>query len=365
MKRLLLAGGGTGGHLYPAMAVGQAWRQRYGDDAELLFVGTADRIEATAVPRAGERLETIDITGIVGLSGWRKVLGLLRLPRALFQAVGIIRNFRPDVVLGAGGFASGPTVAAAWLMGYPTAILEQNSMPGVTNRILGKLVRRVYTQFQATAPWFAARKVRRVGNPVRLDQSQPDRDREVASEAKINLLVLGGSQGAQALNEGLPAAIAAMPEALQMQLNIVHQAGPKRDLKPIEEAYGQTRAKAAVLPFLDDMPERYNWSDLCVCRAGAMTVTELAVAGRGAIFIPFPLATHDHQRHNAQELVDEGAARLVDQRNLDPQLKDTLEALTQDPEALRTMAKAARTHGRPEAARVVAEELAELAGLER
>ena len=148
MKRLLLAGGGTGGHLYPAMAVGQAWRQRYGDDAELLFVGTADRIEATAVPQAGERLETIDITGIVGLSGWRKVLGLLRLPRALFQAVGIIRNFRLDVVLGAGGFASGPTVAAAWLMGYPTAILEQNSMPGVTNRILGKLVRRAYTQFK-------------------------------------------------------------------------------------------------------------------------------------------------------------------------------------------------------------------------
>ncbi len=345
------------------MAVGQAWRERFGEEAELLFVGTADRIEATAVPRAGERLETIEITGIVGLSGWRKVLGLLRLPRALFQAVGIIRRFRPDVVLGAGGFASGPTVAAAWLMGYPTAILEQNSMPGVTNRILGKLVRRVFTQFQATADWFAARKVRQVGNPVRLDQLQSVDQREVATGPEIHVLVLGGSQGAQALNEGLPAAIAAMPEALQTRLAVVHQAGPKRDLKPIEEAYGQTRAKAAVLPFLDDMPQRYAWSDLCVCRAGAMTVTELAVAGRGAVFIPFPLATHDHQRHNAQELVDQGAARLVDQSHLDPQLAHTLEELAQHPEALRTMAQASKELGRPDAARAVAGELAELAGL--
>lgn len=364
MKRLLLAGGGTGGHLYPAMAVGQAWREHYGEEADLLFVGTADRMEAKAVPRAGERLETIDITGIIGLSGWRKILGILRLPRALFQAVGIVRRFKPDVVLGAGGFASGPTVMAAWMMGYPTAILEQNSMPGFTNRILGKFVKRIYTQFHATAAWFSPAKVRALGNPVRLDQLEPANDREVCSDETIHVLVLGGSQGAQALNDALPAAIAAMPEPLQARVSVIHQAGPKKALEPIEEAYAQTQAKAAVFPFLDDMPQRYAWSDLCICRAGAMTVTELAVAGRGAVFIPFPLATHDHQRHNALELVEKGAARIVDQAHLDPKLAQTLEELTDDPGSLEAMASAARQLARPEAARAIAKELAELAGLE-
>jgi UDP-N-acetylglucosamine--N-acetylmuramyl-(pentapeptide) pyrophosphoryl-undecaprenol N-acetylglucosamine transferase len=207
VKRLLLAGGGTGGHLYPAMAVGEAWRARFGDEAELLFVGTAERIEATAVPAAGERLATIEVTGIVGLRGWRRVLGLARMPLALWQALRIVRQFEPDAVLGAGGFASGPTVLAAWLLRKPTAILEQNAMPGVTNRILGKLVRRVFTCFARAESWFAVGKVRRLGNPVRASQTEAlaSAVRTVREDdTSVRILVMGGSGGARALNEGAP-----------------------------------------------------------------------------------------------------------------------------------------------------------------
>ena len=209
MSRLLLAGGGTGGHLFPAMAVGEAWREAFGEDAELLFVGTADRIEARAVPEAGERFEAIDVSGIVGLRGWRRLLGLLRLPLAVLQALRIVRRFRPDVVVGAGGFASGPTVLAAWLLRTPTAILEQNAMPGVTNRILGRLVARVFTHFEQCEAWFAERKIRRFGNPVRAAQRRRFRISSPSVRVRPSGSWSWGDRKAlKALNDGLPAAFA-------------------------------------------------------------------------------------------------------------------------------------------------------------
>jgi UDP-N-acetylglucosamine--N-acetylmuramyl-(pentapeptide) pyrophosphoryl-undecaprenol N-acetylglucosamine transferase len=366
VKRLLLAGGGTGGHLYPAMAVGEAWRQRFGAEAELLFVGTADRIEAQRVPAAGERLETIDVTGIVGLRGWRKLLGLLRMPKALWQALRIVRAYQPDAVLGAGGFASGPTVLAAWLLGKPTAILEQNAMPGVTNRILGKLVKRVFVSFAQAEAWFAQSKIRRLGNPVRADQVaallavDPQGS---DTHQRVHILVMGGSGGARALNEGVPAAIAALDATVRAQLQVVHQAGPRHDSGPIERLYQQADVQAEVLPYLDDMAARYRWADLAVCRAGATTVTELAIAGIASLLIPFPLATHDHQRHNAAELVNAEAAVLVDEKTLASSLPNTLATLIADRGRLRDMGEAARSVAKPDAAQAVVRELLVIAGM--
>ena len=363
MSRLLLAGGGTGGHLFPAMAVGEAWREAFGDDAELLFVGTADRIEARAVPEAGERFEAIDVSGIVGLRGWRRLLGLLRLPLAVLQALRIVRRFRPDVVVGAGGFASGPTVLAAWLLRTPTAILEQNAMPGVTNRILGRLVARVFTHFEQCEAWFAERKVRRFGNPVRaaqlaaLQDQQPERSGET-----IRILVMGGSQGSKALNDGLPAAFAEF-EGATTDLRLVHQCGRQGDPDAIAAAYRRAGVEAEVLEFMNDMAARYAWADLCICRSGAMTVTEMAIAGKPAIFVPFPAATHDHQTHNALELVEQSAALLVPQKDLKSSLGHTLNGLLSDRATLAAMGEAARRVAQPQAAHKIVRELADLSGV--
>ena len=241
----------------------QMFWDAFGDDAELLFVGTADRIEARVVPASGERFEAIEVSGIVGLRGWRKILGLLRLPMALFQAMSIVRRFRPDVVVGAGGFASGPTVLAAWLLRVPTAILEQNAMPGVTNRILGRLVRRVFTHFSQCESWFAARKIRRFGNPVRraqLDSLQEDRTEPV--HERVRLLIMGGSQGSKALNDGLPLAIAGLDLGQREQIEVVHQCGRQGDVQAISDHYRSAGVQAEVVEFMTDMSARYAWADL-------------------------------------------------------------------------------------------------------
>jgi len=364
MKRLLLAGGGTGGHLFPAMAVGEAWRLAFGDEADLLFVGTADRIEARAVPAAGERFEAIEVSGIVGLRGWRKILGMMRLPLALFQAMGIVRRFRPDVVVGAGGFASGPTVLAAWILGVPTAILEQNAMPGVTNRILARLVRRVFTHFEECESWFAARKIRRFGNPVRAAQLEALQGEATAQAGtRIRLLVMGGSQGSKALNDHVPPALLALDAAQRSGLEVVHQCGRQGDIEVIAKAYERSQVRAEVVEFMTDMAARYAWSDLCICRSGAMTVTEMAIAGKPAIFVPFPQATHDHQTHNALELVHQSAAILIPQNELNSSLGHTLVDLLEDRAILQTMGQAARRVAKPEAARKIVSELADLTGV--
>ena len=364
MKRLLLAGGGTGGHLFPAMAVGEAWREAFGDEADLLFVGTAERIEARAVPEAGERFEAIEVSGIVGLRGWRKILGMMRLPLALFQAIGIVRRFRPDVVVGAGGFASGPTVLAAWLLRVPTAILEQNAMPGVTNRILSRFVRRIFTHFEECESWFPQSKLRRFGNPVRRAQLTALQD-QAASPAHdaVHLLIMGGSQGSKALNDDVPAALAALPESLRRRLSVVHQCGRQGDVATMTQTYADAGLRAQVLEFMSDMAVRYAWADLCICRSGAMTVTEMAIAGKPAIFVPFPQATHDHQTHNASELRRAGAALIIKQKELKSSLGHTLSDLLEDRAVLQRMGLAARSAAKPRAAHKIVGELADLSGV--
>ncbi len=318
--RVLIAGGGTGGHLFPGIALAE---QIVAAGGQVRFVGTERGIEARVLPEEGWALDQIEVSGIKGRGLRGLVAGLMRLPRAWLQSRRIIRDFAPDVVVGVGGYASGPLVATAWLMGRPTAILEQNSIPGITNRILGKLVRRVFATFPDDRGSFAARKLVLAGNPIRkalLDKLEAAREREADSERgdrPPRLFVFGGSQGARAINDAMTGSAAALAEALP-GLEIWHQTG-NAELERTREAYakaGLAEPRVRVVSFIRDMSEPYAWCDLVVCRAGATSLAELAAVGCPALLIPFPHATDDHQTHNATSLVEAGAAVVIAEREL-------------------------------------------------
>jgi len=317
--RVLIAGGGTGGHLFPGVALAEEVRARGG---EVLFVGTARGIEARVLPEQGWALQTIDATGIKG-RGLRGLLaGLLRLPRAWWQSLRIVRQFRPDVVVGVGGYASGPVVATAAMLRRPTAILEQNSIPGITNRILARVVRRVFCTFPDRGGYFPARKVALTGNPIRRPilaalQAAGAEDAVGADGASVTkraprLFVFGGSQGARAINDMMLAATPALLARVPA-LEIWHQTG-RGDQDRVRDAYaalGLEAPRVRVADFLSDMATPYAWCDLVLCRAGATSLAELAAAGRPAVLVPFPHATDNHQEHNARALVESGAALLL------------------------------------------------------
>lgn len=358
--RVVIAGGGTGGHLFPGIALAEEIRARGG---ETHFVGTARGIEARAVPEQGYPLELIDVAGIKGRGIMGLVRGLLRLPRAWWQSVRLLRRLRPDVVVGVGGYASGPVVATAAMLRIPTAILEQNSIPGITNRILARLVRKVFCTFPDVRKRFPARKVVLAGNPIRRQiLGQLVAAGETTSAAPVTaprgprLFVFGGSQGARAINN---AVIAALPALLQRMpdLELWHQTGAADEAR-VRDAYaalGLGEPRARVAAFLKDMAAPYAWCDLVLCRAGATSLAELTAVGKPGVLVPFPHATDNHQEWNARALVDAGGAVLV--RESDPEataaLADTLAGLLQAPERLATMAAAMRSAARPEAARTI------------
>jgi UDP-N-acetylglucosamine--N-acetylmuramyl-(pentapeptide) pyrophosphoryl-undecaprenol N-acetylglucosamine transferase len=318
--RVMIAGGGTGGHLFPGIALAE---QVVAAGGEVRFVGTDRGIEARVLPEDGWKLDRIEVSGIKGRGIKGLIAGLLRLPRAWLQSRRIIREFAPDVVVGVGGYASGPIVATAWLMGRPTAILEQNSIPGITNRILGKLVRRVFATFPDLRGSFSARKLVLAGNPIRkalLDKLELARAHETESEQSTRpprLFVFGGSQGARAINDAMTRSAAELAAALP-GLEIWHQTG-NAELERTREGYaaaGLSEPRVRVVPFIRDMSEPYAWCDLVVCRAGATSLSELAAVGCPALLIPFPHATDDHQTHNATSLVEAGAAVVIAEREL-------------------------------------------------
>ncbi len=311
--RVLIAGGGTGGHLFPGVALAEEVRARGG---EVLFVGTSRGIEARVLPEQGWPLQTIDATGIKGRGLRGLFAGLMRLPRAWWQSLRIVRQFRPDVVVGVGGYASGPVVATAAMLRRPTAILEQNSIPGITNRILSRVVRRVFCTFPDRGGFFPARKVALTGNPIRrpiLAALQAAGAAHAPSERRApRLFVFGGSQGARAINDMMLAAIPGLLTRVPA-LEIWHQTG-RGDQDRVREAYaalGLESPRVRVADFLTDMATPYAWCDLVLCRAGATSLSELAAAGRPAVLVPFPHATDNHQEHNARSLVEAGAALLL------------------------------------------------------
>ncbi|MFO7648088.1 MAG: undecaprenyldiphospho-muramoylpentapeptide beta-N-acetylglucosaminyltransferase [Halomonas campaniensis] len=334
-RRALIMAGGTGGHVIPALSLA---RGLAAEGVRVEWLGSPRGIENRLVPEAGIPLHRIRVAGLRGngLAGW--LLAPINLTRAVWQAWRIIRAYDPQLVVGLGGFASGPGGLAAWLAGRPLVIHEQNAVAGLTNRALSRLARRVYAAFPQAFPG----RGEVVGNPVRAEIAalgEAPRGAEAMRGRRLRLLVVGGSLGAQALNERLPEALARLPEAERPEVR--HQAGRDKDAAT-REGYRRHGVEAEVTAFIDDMAGAYGWADLVVCRAGALTVAELAAAARPALFVPFPHAVDDHQTANARALVEEGAAELLPQTELNAAtLADRLAALL-DPDTLAAMAAQAR-----------------------
>ena len=355
---LLIAGGGTGGHLYPGVAVARELMARV-PGAAVTFVGTAAGIEARVIPREGLTLETIRSAGLKGKSPVALLRGLLLLPLSALDAWRVISRRRPSVVIGVGGYSSGPVVGLAALRGIPTLLMEQNATPGLTNRLLSRLVKTAAVTYEESLATFGS-KAFVAGNPVRPEFFAPGSDAPAAS-GRTRVLVFGGSQGAHAINVAMAEAAAPLAAATP-GVDVTHQTG-ERDLAMVREAYAAAGLAARVEPFLYEMDREMRAADVIVCRAGATTLAELTAAGRAAILIPLPTATDDHQRKNADALVRQGAARVIDQRELTgARLAEALLGLARDGGARHRMAEAARGLARPDAARVIVDKVLALAG---
>lgn len=345
---VLIMAGGTGGHVFPALAAADVLI-RQGVDVQ--WLGTRRGIEADLVPKAGIPLHFIDISGLRGKRLRDQVLAPFRLARALWQATRLIKRLQPACVLGLGGFASGPGGLAAWLLRKPLVIHEQNAIAGTTNRLLAFIARRVLLGYPNA---LSGERVRFIGNPVRrsIAELPPPEQRWAGRVGNLRLLVLGGSLGAKPINDVLPAAIAAMSPALRPE--IWHQTG-REHAEAVGEAYRQRHLTARVVPFIDDMAAAYGWADLVLCRAGALTVAELAAAGVGAILVPLPHAIDDHQTHNARWLTDHRAGLLIWQNELAERLTAQLSELAAQPQELLAWARAARALAKPDAAEQLAQ----------
>lgn len=358
--KLLLAGGGTGGHLFPAVALAQRLLR---DDpaSEVLFVGTKRGIEARVLPELELPLELIDIHGFVN-RGWRGKLAMLpRLCKSVRQSAAILDRFAPDVVLGVGGYASAPVLAAALWRRRPYVIHEQNAWPGLTNRLLGRWARRICLSFAEADRAFHHGRTLLTGNPLRagMEQCPPIGDSRPA------LLVFGGSRGARAINDAVLAALPLLKE-LRGHIDICHQTGSE-DLERVRQGYLEAGwPQQAVVPFIHDMAAAYARAHLVICRSGATTLAELTVCGRPAILVPYPFAAGDHQTANARALARKGAALLLPQQDLTPAgLAQLVTGLLHNRDRLRTMSDAARALGRPGAAERVLAVCRELAGAGR
>lgn len=347
--RILIAGGGTGGHIIPALAIADELQARH--EAEILFVGTARGLESRLVPQAGYRLELIHVGQLNRVSLATRLRTLIDLPLGLLQCVRLLRRFRPSVVIGVGGYASGPVMGAAILLRIPTLAFEPNAVPGLANRLIGSRVKAAAVNFAPAARYF--RNAHVTGIPVRAEffrlAARP-------TGAPPHLLVFGGSQGARALNAMMPKIAKSLLEQVP-GLTILHQAGA-RHAESTLAAYNDSRAPAdrwQVEAFLDDMPRRFAAADLVLARSGASTVAELAAAGKPAVLIPLPTAADDHQRRNAEVMAQAGAAKMLLEPDLTPeQLAGTLEDLLARPIQLRAMAEKARILAHPDAAERIA-----------
>ena len=355
--RVLIAGGGTGGHIIPALTVARELVARY--EAEILFVGTERGLESRLVPAAGFPLELIHVGPLKNVSLATRARTLLDLPRSVFTCRRLIRTFAPTAVFGVGGYASGPGMAAALLLRVPTMAFEPNAMPGLANRLVGKRVNAAAVNFPSAARWFRNAEV--TGIPVRPEFFQPH---ETPTRGP-QLLIFGGSQGARLFNQACPRIAPALLDAVPA-LTIVHQSGA-RHAESTAAAYQQSGANPErwrVQPFIDEMPAEFAAATLVMARSGASTVAELAAAGKPSLLVPFAAAADDHQARNAEEMVKAGAAAMLREPDLDDaeRLRKTLVELLMSPERLAAMSAAARTQAHPDAAARIADRLAALSG---
>lgn len=360
---VIIAGGGTGGHLYPGIAVARELLARR-PDAQVTFVGTAAGIEARVIPREGLALRLIRSAGLKGKSLAALARGIGLLPLSAWDAWRAIATLHPSVVIGVGGYSSGPVVLLAALRGIPTLLMEQNASPGLTNRLLARVVREAAITYEESAAIFAGRSFLS-GNPVRPEflavagAEVPPADASAIPGARV--LVFGGSQGAHAINQAMVDAAPAL-SAVQPPIGFTHQTG-ERDLALVRDGYSRAGLQARVEPFLYEMHREMASADVVVCRAGATTLAELSASGRAAVLVPLPTATDDHQRKNAEAMVARGAAVMVPQGELTGErLAAEVIALAGDGERRRRIGAAARTLARPDAARVIVDRVLALAG---
>jgi UDP-N-acetylglucosamine--N-acetylmuramyl-(pentapeptide) pyrophosphoryl-undecaprenol N-acetylglucosamine transferase len=360
--RVLIAGGGTGGHLFPGIAVARAFQRRV-PGVVVSFAGTAQGLEARVVPREGFALDLIRSAGLKGKSVVALARGMALLPPSAWDAWRVVAARRPDLVIGLGGYSAGPIVLAAALRRIPALLMEQNAVPGLTNRLLARLVRAAAVTYESTVSYFGAKGFVS-GNPVRPEFFETGADGRINHETPpraAKVLIFGGSQGAHAINMAM---VEAAPDlaAAAVSVELTHQTGA-RDLDMVRDAYQRAGLRARVEPFLYEMHREMKTADLLVCRAGATTLAEIAAAGRPAILIPLPTATDDHQRRNAEVLGRAGAAEVLDQRDLTGRrLADRLIALAADPARQERMAAAVRNMARPDAADVIVEHALALVG---
>lgn len=350
VRPVMIMAGGTGGHVFPALAVAERLQEL---STPVVWMGTREGLEARLVPEHRLPIEWVSVSGLRGRgpTGW--LLAPFRLLRALWQSVAILRRARPAVVLGMGGFVTGPGGIAAWLLRTPLVIHEQNAVPGLTNRLLARLASHVLAGFPACFP--AGIRARTVGNPVRKDivALPAPAERFAGRAGRPRLLIVGGSRGALALNQRVPAALALLAGSERPE--VWHQCGTLT-LDQAHAAYAAAEVEARIDAFIDDMPGAYAWADLVVCRAGALTVAELAAAGVAALLVPFPYAVDDHQTANGQQLVAAGAAILIQEVDLaSARLAAELKALLTNRERLLEMAQRARSAARPEATEALAQ----------
>ncbi len=355
--KVLIAAGGTGGHIYPGIAVAKEIKRR-DEESQILFVGTSHGLETRIVPENGFQLSLINSAGLksVGLEG--KLKGLAILPKSFLEARRLLKDFRPDVVVGAGGYVSGPVLMMASMMRIPTLVMDSNALPGFTNRRLAMFVDKAALTFEEALPFFGKKGVV-TGNPVRkefFDIAEPE------SSEKVKLLIFGGSQGARAINDAMIDALPKLGLSAD-NLEITHQTG-ESEFERIREAYDQAGWKSAdVRRYISDMVSEFAKSDLIISRAGATTCAELAAAGKASIMVPLPTAADDHQRKNAEAMQKAGASRMILQKELSGEvLAEEISDLIGDPDAVTAMEKAAKEMARSDAAERTVDLIEELAG---
>jgi len=356
--KLLIAGGGTGGHVFPALAIAHEWLSR-GQEREVVLVGTQRGIEMKLVPQAGLPLETLRVAGLKGKGGMTLVKNLAMLVPAMLDARRVLRKHKPVAAFGVGGYAAGPMLLATWLACVPNVIFEPNAEPGFTNKVLARISKRIAAGYEISARVWGKKAVV-TGCPVRPEffAIAPR-----VPEKPFRLLITGGSQGALPVNRAFVDAMDRLAPR-KNDLSIVHQTG-ERDYNAVRTAYARREINAEVVPFLTDMAERFAWADLIVCRAGAVTAAEIAAAGRAAIFVPFGAATDSHQLRNAQEMKRAGAGRLIPEPELTAErLTNEIFSLLDQPQEIERQSSAARGLARPHAARDIANLIEEVANVQ-
>ena len=356
--RIVIAGGGTGGHLFPGIAVAQEFEARNAA-SRIIFVSTGNPLERSVLSKTGYPLHTITVTAIKGRGLWNQVKSIANIPRGILEANQILKNFSPDLIIGLGSYSAGPVVFAAWLRRIPIAIHEQNILPGITNRILSRFANRIYISFENTRSNLDSRKVRWTGNPVRRelleysDRQAPDKSEDTGNRL-FTVLIIGGSQGAHRINMAIIDALGYLKD--KEHLYFVHQTGAA-DEQQVNEAYRRNHFRCTVQSFFDNMAELYSRADLLICRAGATTVAEITALGKAVIFIPFPYAADDHQVLNADSLSDQGAAETIVEKDLSGQiLCEKIAFYAAHREALNDMAARARRFGKPDAAKNIVDD---------